>query len=265
MPFTLLYLAFILSTSTLSNALPLDGALRPRQQLAPRGKSYSIVNVDGGSTPALEPTTIVETVTPPERTKTETLEVTDVAPTVTDKITSIIVETSLATPPPPSTTPEISHSSSSTWGEPFHLTPDPTSKKPNSTSSPSPITSSAVSYSLVSTPGSTPQLQSPSTTPSATGEPSIVTVVITTTQMGPTEYYDNGLWHTSYAVKTFETVVFSAMTSSASTEATPSTTTVPSITENISTLSISLPTLAISSVQAYNQTQIPGRRRALVF
>jgi hypothetical protein len=36
--------------------------------------------------------------------------------------------------------------------------------------------------------------------------PSVVTIVVTESA-APTEYYDNGLWHTSYPVKTFATAV----------------------------------------------------------
>jgi hypothetical protein len=46
---------------------------------------------------------------------------------------------------------------------------------------------------------------SPTRTPSSTlaPHPSIITVIVTETpSVGPTEYYDNGIWHTSYVVKT---------------------------------------------------------------
>lgn len=44
-----------------------------------------------------------------------------------------------------------------------------------------------------------------STSTTATPKPVFVTVTVTTDD-GPTSYYDNGMWHTSYRVKTFEAI-----------------------------------------------------------
>jgi hypothetical protein len=55
-----------------------------------------------------------------------------------------------------------------------------------------------------STPKSSPSKPAQQQTPAPT--PSVVTIVVTESA-APTEYYDNGLWHTSYPVKTFATAV----------------------------------------------------------
>ncbi|KAF2872160.1 hypothetical protein BDV95DRAFT_571615 [Massariosphaeria phaeospora] len=137
--------------STLSNGRPLDAAEKPRD-LAPRAKSYLVINVDGGSStpPAPEATTVIEEKT---KTKIETIQITN-SPTAS-----------------PSATPIASPSTSCK-----------SSSGPQSSSPPaSPLTIE-------------------------TAPPSVVTVIITETA-GPTEYYDNGLWHTSYRVKTVEAAV----------------------------------------------------------
>ncbi|KAF2473458.1 uncharacterized protein BDR25DRAFT_302344 [Lindgomyces ingoldianus] len=247
MLFNLVSSVLALYLSTLSHALPLDGPSKPQNHLVPRAKSYSIVNVDGGSTAAQEATTVIE-----ETTKTKTVRVTDVAPTVTDKVTTVVVSTQ-----PASTTSQSSSSSFSTWGEPFHLTPDPTSEAPETISS-GPSSIPTISFAMASTPES-PPLPPPTSSgnPTETGEPSIVTVVITATKAVPTEYYDNGLWHTSYPVKTFETVVTTVLNSTSTQIRTPTITA-------LSTPSVLLPTLDASSASSYNHTQIPGRRRAWI-
>ena len=156
------YLALILCLSTFVNALPLDGASSPRV-IAPRAKSYSIVNVDGGSTsaPPPEATTIVEV-----KTKTRTVEV-----------TATIVD------PTPAPVPTLSSASAS-------------SSAPKST-----LTSTL--QTLVPTPSSTLQpTPSSSEQHTETEKPSIVTVIVTA-PAEPTEYYDNGIWHTSYVIKSF--------------------------------------------------------------
>lgn len=75
--------------ASLTACLPVDGALQPRDNLAPRSKKYSVVNVDGGSTD--QPTSIVD-----EKPATVTLEVTT-TPTSKDKQS--------APTPSPKTTP----------------------------------------------------------------------------------------------------------------------------------------------------------------
>lgn len=71
--------------------------------------------------------------------------------------------------------------------------PAPVPTSPSTTSS----TSSSSSSKRTST------STKPSTT--TTAKPVFVTVTVTTDD-GPTEYYDNGMWHTSYRVKTFEAI-----------------------------------------------------------
>ncbi|PSN66775.1 hypothetical protein BS50DRAFT_573580 [Corynespora cassiicola Philippines] len=182
---------------TLSDGLPLEGALKPRA-IAPRAKSYSIVNVDGGSStpppPKATTTTVVEKETK-TKVKTETLKVTDTPPTVTDTVTTAV------TPTP---------------------APGPTSKCSTDDEQSAP---------------------SPSGKPVETPAPSVVTIIITETT-GPTEFYDNGMWHTNYPVKTFESVVAASADAAALDRApTP------------------LPTLEPSPMASYNQTQ-PERRWA---
>lgn len=134
---------FTLLFSISVHALPLDGNANDRK-LAPRSKTYAIVNVDGGS-PTAATTTIVDN-------HTRTVQVTD---TATDTVTAT------AAPAPPQTSSSRSSSSAST--------------------------------------------SAPTTTPTTISEPtpgtSLVTVIVTEAP-APTEYYDNGLWHTRYPVKT---------------------------------------------------------------
>ncbi|KAH6616729.1 hypothetical protein C7974DRAFT_402341 [Boeremia exigua] len=78
---------------------------------------------------------------------------------------------------------------------------------PVATSTSTSCTSSSTSQPSSSTP--TPTSSSTTTTQiasSTTEAPKPVFVTVTVTDGGPTEYYDNGLWHTSYRVKTFEAV-----------------------------------------------------------
>jgi hypothetical protein len=138
------YLIYGLTIATFSSALPLEGASKPRS-LVRRAKSYSVVNVDGGSTASPEATTTV--FQPTTATATVTLQ-------------------------------KSSSSSTSTSA--------PDSEHPPSEAHP---------------------------TPTPTPEPSVVTVIITETA-SPTKFYDDGMWHTSYAVKTFEEVAPTPATSS---------------------------------------------------
>ncbi|KAF2263795.1 hypothetical protein CC78DRAFT_533789 [Lojkania enalia] len=169
------YFAIILSALSLSSGLPLDNVQHQRADVAHRAKSYQIVNVDGGSTAPSEPTTVVAKIT-----ATETIKVTDVPLAATDTTTTTVVE---HTPIPP-------------------LAPTLSSLNSRVTSTLS-STNSASSPCLSSTPGSTllPSW-SPSQQPPNIGGTSILTVVITAPVASSTEYYDNGMWHTNYPVKT---------------------------------------------------------------
>ncbi|KAF2727422.1 hypothetical protein EJ04DRAFT_517264 [Polyplosphaeria fusca] len=160
MRFTTISLTTVLAFSTLSNGRPLDGNNGHRIDIAPRAKSYAIVNVDGGSTSAVDAATTVVA----ETTKTETIKITHISPGPTDTVTATV------TRPAPVSTP---------------TSPSASSSRPES---------------------SPPSSPSASEKPTETSEPSTVTVVITDTEPAPTEYYDNGMWHTLYKVKTFETL-----------------------------------------------------------
>ena len=92
--------------------------------------------------------------------------------------------------------------------------PAPAPTRPSTTSS----TSSSSSSKRTST----------STTPSTTATPKPVFVTVTvTTDDGPTEYYDNGMWHTSYRVKTFEAIATPSQPSTPGVVAAASATEVP--------------------------------------
>jgi hypothetical protein len=167
-------LALTTVASTLVSALPLDN-------IAPRAKSYSVVNVGGGTStqaPAGATTVVDQT--------TKTVEVTNAGPTVTAKVTTTVIELG----PVPA---EISTSTSSS----------------SSSSTPS---SSSTSIKATTT--------SPSTT--VTPTPILVTVTVTD-DAGPTEYYDDGMWHTHYRIKTFEAVAAPTLLSTLSDMAASST------------------------------------------
>ncbi|KAJ4412274.1 hypothetical protein N0V91_000745 [Didymella pomorum] len=139
-------LALTTVASTLVSALPLDN-------IAPRAKSYSVVNVGGGTStqaPAGATTVVDQT--------TKTVEVTNAGPTVTAKVTTTVIE----------------------------LGPVPAEI---STMTPTPI---------------------------------LVTVTVTD-DAGPTEYYDDGMWHTHYRIKTFEAVAAPTLLSTLSDMAASST------------------------------------------
>jgi hypothetical protein len=156
-------LALATVASTLVGALPLDN-------IAPRAKSYSVVNVGGGASteaPA-DATTVVDQTT-------KTVEITNAGPTVTAKVTTTVIE---SVPVPVETRPSIS----------------------SATSLPTPSSSSSSTSSSTS-------IKATTTSPSTTVTPTPVFVTVTVTDdAGPTEYYDNGMWHTSYRIKTFEAV-----------------------------------------------------------
>ncbi|KAH7088322.1 hypothetical protein FB567DRAFT_336021 [Paraphoma chrysanthemicola] len=169
MIFNAQYFAIMASISILANALPFD--TKPRQ-LVPRQKNYSVINVDGGSSNTAQATTVVKA--------TKTVEVVNPGPTVTQEVTTTVVDT-VSTP---SATSSSSKSSSSS----------------SSSSVPTPTISSSASSST--------------STPIQTPKPIFVTVTVPKND-GPTEYYDNGLWHTNYPVKNFGTAIAAAPSSTA--------------------------------------------------
>ncbi|KAF1932903.1 uncharacterized protein M421DRAFT_416496 [Didymella exigua CBS 183.55] len=74
---------------------------------------------------------------------------------------------------------------------------------------PAPVATSTSSSTSSRTPSRSPTSKatttSPPTTATATPTPVFVTVTVTD-DAGPTEYYDNGMWHTWYRIKTFEAI-----------------------------------------------------------
>jgi hypothetical protein len=88
----------------------------------------------------------------------------------------------------------------------------------------SPSTTSSTSSS--SSPKRTSTSTRPSTTATATPKPVFVTVTVTTDD-GPTEYYDNGMWHTSYRIKTIEAIATPSQPSTPGVVAAASATEVP--------------------------------------
>jgi hypothetical protein len=189
-------LAILASISIFANALPLDTKAR---DFIPRQKSYAIVNVDGGSTQVAQATTVIRT--------TKTVEIVNSGPTVT------VVE------PAPKPTPTSSSASSTSASS--------SSSSPSSTPTPAspPSSSKSASRSSSSTSKPTPSVTSSASssisTPVETPKPIFVTVTVSNDD-GPTEYYDNGLWHTMYRIKTFEkaalaTAVVSSTTTSCTT------------------------------------------------
>jgi hypothetical protein len=68
------------------------------------------------------------------------------------------------------------------------------------------------SSTSISTPEPSPE---PSPEPTPEPKPILVTVVITETA-SPTKFYDDGMWHTSYPVKTFEEIATPTVTPSSS-------------------------------------------------
>jgi hypothetical protein len=156
MLFNTRHMAILASISILANALPFD---IPRQ-LVQRQKNYSVINVDGGE--SAQATTVVE--------PTKTVEVVNPGPTITQEVTTTVVNAA----PAPTTASSSSESTRST---------------PSITSTPT----------ISATPSSTSK-------PIETPKPIFVTITIPKDD-GPTEYYDDGLWHTHYRVKTFEAAV----------------------------------------------------------
>jgi hypothetical protein len=149
--------------------------------IVPRAKSYEIINVDGGqSTQAPPPppeTTIVEA--------TKTVEVQTPGPTVTQEVTTIIVSSAPA-PTSDSSSPTCTSSTSESW----------------------PLSASMLAPVVTNSTSSTP-------TAIETPKPVFVTVTVPKDN-GTTQYYDNGMWHTRYPIKSFEPAVVTPTTSTTS-------------------------------------------------
>jgi hypothetical protein len=160
MLFNTRHLAILASISIFAHALPFD---TPRQ-LVQRQKNYSVINVDGGATEPAQATTVIE--------PTKTVEVVSPGPTITQEVTTTVVDAA----PVPTTASSSSRSTSSTPS--ITATPTPTMS----------ATSSSTSKSI------------------ETPKPIFITVTVSKDD-GSTEYYDDGLWHTHYRVKTAEAAV----------------------------------------------------------
>lgn len=93
------------------------------------------------------------------------------------------------------------------------LEPVPVPAAPSTSSSSTPSSSTTTTTS-----SSTRTTASPTTT----AKPVFVTVTVTQDD-GPTEYYDNGMWHTSYRIKTWEAVATPTLLSTLSAIASSST------------------------------------------
>ncbi|KAG9379796.1 hypothetical protein A1F94_010152 [Pyrenophora tritici-repentis] len=149
--------------SALAIGRPLDS-----HDLLPRDKSYAVVNV-GGDAPTQAPPAATSTVA-----TTKTVEVVSPEKTVTQETTTTVVK------PEPAPAPTSS-------------CPPPSSETPAS-STPSPSTPWPTSTPLIS--------NSTMTTPDSTPKPIFVTITVAEPAETP-DYYDDGMWHTRYAIKSF--------------------------------------------------------------
>ncbi|EMD89244.1 hypothetical protein COCC4DRAFT_32162 [Bipolaris maydis ATCC 48331] len=162
--------------STLTSGRPFDSA--GAGKLVARSKSYAVVNVGGDSTEtSAEPTSTIKTTT--------TIEVVIPGETVTREVTATVVKPNPA--PVPTPCPSSSSVAASSSSLPVSSTSTPISSTPP-----------------ISTPNTPMSVPSNSTSmPIETPKPIFITVTVSEDD-GPTEYYDNGMWHTNYRIKTFE-------------------------------------------------------------
>ncbi|EOA82760.1 hypothetical protein ACJQWK_04984 [Exserohilum turcicum] len=162
--------------STLATSRPFGPAgLRP---MVPRGKSYAVVNVGGDSPTAPPPATSIVKMT-------TTVEVVQPGKTITKEVTATVVE-----PYPVAAPTSCSNSSSISMSSSSASSSAPSPSTPCTTPLPTPTSAPAGSPAQnISTPIETPK-------------PIIVTVTVS--EDGPTQYYDNGMWHTYYEIKTFD-------------------------------------------------------------
>jgi hypothetical protein len=163
---------------------------KPRDIIPRKDKSYAVVNVGGEPTSKAPPpaTSIINT--------TKTVEVVSPGATVTQEVTTTVE-------PAPAPAPTQSTScTSSTLKTPSPSSPAAESSVPASSSepiSPTPTpTSEPMSPPVISVPAVTSQVPA-----KETPKPIFVTVTVSTDD-GPTSFYDDGMWHTYYRIKTFE-------------------------------------------------------------
>nr|OQO25896.1 hypothetical protein B0A51_06161 [Rachicladosporium sp. CCFEE 5018] len=197
--------------------------------------SYSVVDVDGGSATdaaSSQPTTIFQTVTAPslpQSTKETTVLVTIVeAPTVATSTTSSSSTrsttsiTSTSAPVTSSTTSTRSTTSTPTTSSAAIISTSSTllSTSTSITSTllvPTTIIATDVLVSTITAASVTTAIE-PTTTTTTAFSTTITTVINDTTltivstltatpSQSSTAYYDDGMWHTYYPIKTFETAV----------------------------------------------------------
>ncbi|OCK73692.1 hypothetical protein K432DRAFT_387254 [Lepidopterella palustris CBS 459.81] len=221
-----------LSFSILTSAFPLDAAQQPRPNLLRRAKTYSVVNVDGGSTPSPPSVTILETVMASATPKMETIITTDVVTPSTNTATSIltVVESSTAKQPPSPTLLQTGVTSA----EPSIVTIVITASESAATTEYYDDGTWHTRYPVKTFTTTAWNNGTITTSSSITSPPDA-----TTSTSGPLleHYVGNGVWETLY----------------------------PPSTTAESTQSIPFPTLPAPSAQNFNHTQIPGRRRRAMF
>jgi hypothetical protein len=155
----------------------------------PRPATYSVVNVDGGQTPSAAPITVIQTVTEStdsETTVSVTVANSPITTTIVDGPTTI-VSTYYQTVPGRTTETALIPEVSVLPDHPHH--------------------------------GSPPDVSLPVVTTTPMAEPEILTIISTTTATPTTEYYDNGMWHTSYAIKETSSALPAGYESSSTTSA----------------------------------------------
>lgn len=165
---------------TLSSILIATSYITTTAYALPRPATYSVVNVDGGQTQAALPTTIIQTVTESDSSETTVLVTKPGA-----QATATVVST-------PTTVVETIANATETALVPEVYTPRP--QRPEAGAQ------------------ETTTVAGPAITPATVPNPEVVTVVsmttaTPTTATPTTSYYDDGMWHTSYAIKPDETTL----------------------------------------------------------
>lgn len=193
MHFHPLHMTLFLSALTLGLPFEATSNNAHRNQIAPRAKSYAIVNVDGGSTSSTAPPPPQPTKTITDsKTKTETVEVPQKTQATTPATSTDIIPSTTAPPSLPS-------SASSTAIRTTSSLPSANSTTASSFAKPS-QTESSKSKEEEQTVTIEPTATATETV-SVSATPSVITVVVTESG-SPETFYDDGMWHTRYAIKT---------------------------------------------------------------
>ncbi|KAK3049347.1 hypothetical protein LTR09_009266 [Extremus antarcticus] len=164
---------------TLSSILIATTCITTSAYALPRPATYSVVNVHGGQTQAALPMTIIQTVTESDSSETTVL-VTIPGAQGTATATATVVSI------PTTVVETIAHATETA------LVPE--------VFGPRPQRPEAGAQETTTVPG-------PAITPATVPNPEVVTVVSMTTATPTTSYYDNGMWHTSYAIKPVATTL----------------------------------------------------------